>query len=428
MRDPHFRSLLVLALMGAGCSGNKEPVKTEPVGETPSEVAPTEPGSAEMTPGSGKCDEPLLFAGALHPAVPGTPLELRRVQTRFEENTRTVVGQDGALCGDDAACTTSAEALWDAPPIRSDCGQVGCTNHVLITSAGGTPTALTQDALLGYLGQIDTAAEARLLAWSKGFDVSCAPSLEGQIYTVQATQHMSDCPVQTDTVSIQIDARGTLTETSRVEEKSGVCVGRLPPGVHAAGAPDCAGAWLAHAAEMEASSAHAFQVLAGELAAHGAPEALVQWALRAEQEELGHARTMAALAAQQGFAPAAVPLPQLPQRSLMAIALDNAEEGLGREVWGVLSALWQSQHAEDAQLRAAMRQIALDECSHAEFSRALHAWMQTQLSESEWAQVCARLEAVWAEEVGTCSLTSDAQTWLGMPPAALRQSARALLL
>ncbi len=422
MRDPHFRHLLVLTLMAAGCSGNKEPVVPEAPAPEPAPV------STEMQPGTGSCEEGLVYAGAMRPATAGAPLELRRVQTRFDDAERSVEGQDGAICGDDAACTTAAEALWEAAPIRSDCGQIGCTNHVLITAAGGTPSALSGDTLLAYLGPIDTAAEARLLAWSKGFDVACSPALEGQVYVVQATQFMSDCPMQTDTVSIQIDAQGTMTETQRTEGPSGPCAGRLPPGTHAAADPRCAGAWLAHAAEMEASSAHAFRVLAGELAAHGAPEHLVAWALRAEQEELGHARTMAALAQQQGFAPAPVPLPQLPQRSLLAIALDNAEEGLGRELWGVLSALWQSQHAQDPQVRTAMRQIALDECSHAEFSRALHGWLQTRLTEAEWAQVCARAEAVWAQGPGTDSLTSSAKGWLGLPPPELFERAREMLV
>lgn len=429
MRDPHFRSLLVLALMTAGCSGNKEPVSSDPVGSDPVEVTPVEVApSVGMAPGTGRCDEALVFSGAMNPAIPGAPLELRGINNEMGNPGQSVLASDGVLCQDDAACATAAEGLWGGALIRNDCGQIGCRGHQLVTSTAGTPSVLTQDTLLAYLGTIDTAAEARLLAWSKGFDVSCSPALEGQLYVVQATQFMSDCPMQTDTVSIQIDSKGTLTETQRTKGEPGPCAGRLPPGVHASAAPNCAGAWLAHAAEMEASSAHAFQVLAGELAAHGAPEALVQWALRAEQEELGHARTMAALAQLQGFAPAAIPLPQMPQRGLMAIALDNAEEGLGREVWGVLSALWQSQHAQDPELRVAMRQIALDECSHAEFSRALHAWLQTQLSPEQWTQVCGRLEAVWAEEVGPSSLTSTAQGWLGLPPAALRESARALLL
>lgn len=422
MRDPHFRHLLVLTLMAAGCSGNKEPV----VPETPApEPAPV---GTEMQPGTGSCEEGLVYASAMRPATAGAPLELRRVQTRFDDAERSVEGQDGAICEEDPACTTAAEALWEAEPIRSDCGQIGCTNFVLITAAGGTPSALTGDSLLDYLGPIDTAAEARLLAWSKGFDVACSPSLEGQVYVVQATQFMSDCPMQTDTVSIEIDAGGALKETQRSKGEPGPCAGRLPPGVQVSGQAHSAGAWLAHAAEMEASSAHAFQVLAGELAAHGAPENLVAWALRAEQEELSHARTMGALAQQQGCSPAPIPLPQLPQRSLLAIALDNAEEGLGRELWGVLSALWQSQHAQDPQLRVAMRQIALEECRHAEFSRALHAWLQTQLSAGECAQICARAEAVWAKGPGQDSLTSSAKDWLGLPPPELFERAREVLV
>ena len=320
MRDPHFRHLLVLALMATGCSGNKAPANTDPVGVTPIEtMPPTAPVSTKMTPGTGRCDEALVFNGAMNPAIPGAPLELRGINNEMGNPGQSVVASDGVLCQDDAACATAAEGLWGGALIRNDCGQIGCRGHQLVTSTAGTPSVLTQDTLLAYLGPIDTAAEARLLAWSKGFNVSCSPALDGQVYVVQATQDMSDCPIQTDTVSIQIDAQGVMTETARTKGELGPCVGRLPPGVHSSAKATCAGAWLAHAAEMEASSAHAFQVLAGELAAHGAPEALVQWALRAEQEELGHARTMAALAAHQGFAPAAVPLPQLPHRGLMAM-------------------------------------------------------------------------------------------------------------
>ena len=174
MPDPHFRHPLVLTLMATGCSGSEEPVGTG------------------MQPGTGRCSEPLIFEGALRPGSGDAAAEPRRIGNHWGTIERRVVGPDGDLCDDDAGCAAAAETLWEATPIRIDMFQTSPVPYWLIASTDGTPAALTGETLLGYLEPIDTAAEARLLAWSEGSEVSCSPDLSGKVDVVQATQRMSD--------------------------------------------------------------------------------------------------------------------------------------------------------------------------------------------------------------------------------------------
>ena len=103
-------------------------------------------------------------------------------------------------------------------------------------------------------------------------------------------------------------------------------------------ARDLAGAWLAHAAWLEAASVYAFFRLADELALHGAPIALVRIARQSAMDEMRHAAVVASLAARYGARPAAVEVDPPAARSLEAMAIENAVEGCVRETWGAIVA------------------------------------------------------------------------------------------
>jgi hypothetical protein len=68
------------------------------------------------------------------------------------------------------------------------------------------------------------------------------------------------------------------------------------------------------------------------------------------------------------------------RRSLESIAIENAAEGVVGETWAALIAYWQARHAPTAELRAAYAEIADDELRHAELSRKVAAWAETQLA------------------------------------------------
>jgi hypothetical protein len=76
-------------------------------------------------------------------------------------------------------------------------------------------------------------------------------------------------------------------------------------------------------------------------------------------------------------------------RSLEAIAAENAVEGVVRETFGAAVALWQAKHARDAEVRAALRRIADDECRHAELSWRVARWARTRLPREAHARIDA---------------------------------------
>src|SRR6185295_13249702 len=121
-------------------------------------------------------------------------------------------------------------------------------------------------------------------------------------------------------------------------------------------------------------SIHAFRRLARELRAHGAPSDLVNAARACARDEARHARTMARLARAHGATIDRVHVEDVGTRDLEAIARENAVEGCVGETYGALLAIWQAEHAADADVRAAMREIAPDEMRHAALAWAVATW------------------------------------------------------
>ncbi|MBX3156499.1 MAG: hypothetical protein KF773_10905 [Deltaproteobacteria bacterium] len=176
--------------------------------------------------------------------------------------------------------------------------------------------------------------------------------------------------------------------------------GRRPAGLAAlrgTSADSEAGAWLAHAAWLEAASVHAFVHLANELAGHGAPDTLVRAALAAAADEVRHTELMTRLALRHGGRPVPPEVALPPVRGLADIAIENAAEGCVRETWGAIVALWQSHTALDPVARATFAAIARDELRHAQLAWAVDAWCAPRLDDADRARVVAAREHAMRE-------------------------------
>jgi len=182
-------------------------------------------------------------------------------------------------------------------------------------------------------------------------------------------------------------------------------------------ARDAAGVQLARDAHFEAASVYAFLDLARELARHGAPAHLRTAAMRAAIDEIRHARMMAAHAHARGARVAPVRLKKPKQRTLEAIAIENAVEGVVGETWAALIATYQAAHAP-AELRATYAAIAVDEARHAELAREVAAWANEKLFPAARARVAMRQRRA----VARIARHRLGAAELGMPTAEAQQS------
>ena len=161
-------------------------------------------------------------------------------------------------------------------------------------------------------------------------------------------------------------------------------IGRRPEGLvvsEAEGTTE-AGAFFARMEQLERAAVIAFERTATLLRAHDAPSHLVRDVLRAGREEERHVVLAARWRAHFGGALAPIDVPELDTRTLDALARENATEGCVHETWGAVLA---EAHARGA-LRASpilardLREIAIDEASHAALSHRLDAWLRGSVS------------------------------------------------
>lgn len=177
-----------------------------------------------------------------------------------------------------------------------------------------------------------------------------------------------------DTCTAGRDA-GTLSCTT-------LCVGgRAPAGLASLSAVDgSAGAWIARMAELETAAVVAFARLADELDAHGLA-AHAHHARQAALDEVRHADAVTRLALRLGHCPAPVHVGAAgPVRTLEEIAIENAAEGCGRELYGAVLNGWQAEHAADDRVRAVMGSIAGEERAHAGYSFQLAGALASRLT------------------------------------------------
>jgi hypothetical protein len=292
-----------------------------------------------------------------------------------------------------------------------------------------------REALIARLGSIDTVAEAVLVAAFDGHQV--CPGLRsdprdigmevrtrsGGGYELRITAERCGYPLTQELLAIAPD--GASTQLSKITLQRAMCtIGRRAPGLcesEAERSDSAAGAFLARAAQLEAGSIYAFYQLIRELSAHGAPESLRALALDAMLDEVAHAYEVAQLARAFGAEVVAAQLRETPLRSLLELALDNAQEGCVRETFGALLATYQAQVAEDARVRTALARIAEDETRHAALSWQLMAWITPRLAAHEREAVAAARREARArlEQESDFGLSAAERRALGMPTPAL---------
>ncbi len=230
----------------------------------------------------------------------------------------------------------------------------------------------------------------------------------------------SDCLAlcgQPVTCRLDEDA-GAVTCTPMCPMEAGPVDGRRPPRLDNAplATPDLGG-HFARMAFYEAASVEAFAILARELRAHGAPRALLESVNRARVDEIRHAELASALARRFGGVVIAPRVGRMKvTRTLLAIALENAREGCGRELFGAAIGLYQAEHARDPEVRAFYATIARDELRHASLALRMHAWLCAQLD----ARQRARVHKTWLRALRPREGFDRGDAVLGIPPAAQR--------
>ncbi|MDP1824110.1 MAG: ferritin-like domain-containing protein [Archangium sp.] len=369
------------------------------------------PDTSTSTPAI--CDDFQLSVRGLQPSVIPDVVELRVLTGRDFDPMATPrkVSSDGTACATataPATCQASFDALSPMSGFAAACLQI-CQDYHLATTRGDEVKAVaTLDELKTFLGPIDTAQEAMLIAFAQGYNITCGQADRGSAkavglgWEVIGTRGIACGPGTAVTRHfLSVTREGELSETRAeiIERGSPNCaIGRRPPGLSSSGASDCEvslGRFFAEAAHLEAASVPAFERLVIELTHHGAPQDLREAALSAALEEIEHTRVTAALARAFGAEPVMPVVHERPLRSLLELALDNAVEGCVRETFGALVAQYQAVHAEHPGVRAAMEGIARDELRHAELSWALDRWLDGALGVSERLAVrAARSEAV----------------------------------
>ena len=158
------------------------------------------------------------------------------------------------------------------------------------------------------------------------------------------------------------------------------------------------GQWFVNMAYLEEAAVVAFEYLTKELEAYNAPEELIQVAKEAIDEEREHTILTKALAARYDATPLAVEVEPFVLRPLAEIAYDNLAEGCIRETYGALSAVWQTEHAEDEAVRAVTHRIVHEESRHAALSWDIHRWLWPQLTPQE-QQKCQEIADTAIQEL-----------------------------
>lgn len=180
---------------------------------------------------------------------------------------------------------------------------------------------------------------------------------------------------------------------------SGGCVseGRRTDGLHAVDvdAFSSVGTYFANAAHLEAAAVLAFERLERELREQGAPPGLIGRMRRAARDERRHVEITSELARSFGAEPLPATAEPFASRSLFEIARENVIEGVVRETFGAAVALFRTERAATPKLRAALSEIAHDECRHAQLSWDMHAWMWSWLGAAERKAIeAARMAAI----------------------------------
>ena len=205
--------------------------------------------------------------------------------------------------------------------------------------------------------------------------------------------------------------------------------GRRPAGLvddGPAATPRSLGAYFAECAWLEAASVVAFRDLAVALRSVEAPASLVDACSAAARDEERHVALAEALTARFGGELRRVTVSSAKPQSIFDLALDNAVEGVIRETFGAAVALWRAENATDPGVRAAMREIAEDECRHAELALRIAAFLDEHLSAEQRSTIERTRHATARALVVSLDEPADALVDIAGVPS--RRRALALLL
>ena len=157
------------------------------------------------------------------------------------------------------------------------------------------------------------------------------------------------------------------------------------------------------AAQMEHASVAAFARLALELLAVGAPLDLVERAQLAGADEVRHAQVCLSLAQRfdgkrRSFGPLTMVGVAI-DTDLASIAASAVAQGCVVETCAALEARIAAEQAVDADLKAALSQIADDEARHAELSWAIAKWAQSRAGVTGAADVVVAMQTAFVQAV-----------------------------
>ncbi|MEM8607972.1 MAG: ferritin-like domain-containing protein [Myxococcota bacterium] len=297
---------------------------------------------------------------------------------------------------DAASCQEQVEGVKNGSPPR------------LITTRGAEVTTYVgEEALLEFLGPVDTPQEAMLVAFFDWFSVRCNDPSVGAVrlaadgYDVVATKITAECdPIIETRYLLHVGSDGQITEldSEAYSVEFGLCIGRRPEGLHErvrSSDERSPGTHFANIATLEAAAVTAFERLAADLTDLGAPRELVDDARAAARDEARHASIMGTVARHFGTEPEPPSIAPPESRDTFAIALENAVEGCVRETFGALAGCYQGLRASDPVVAAAMRSVSEDEVRHADLSHRVDAFLQTRLTPAERARLAeAKRDAI----------------------------------
>jgi rubrerythrin len=357
-----------------------------------------------------------------------------RVQDGYQTAPDEVLDRVGTLCANATNVATCKSAFAAVTrPARLTCSvPYPCSVHYLATTRGDEVRTYIagKDDLAGLAAPIDSIAEALFVA---GWDhpVTCENASYQQTadgfdiaYRFQTDRCSSGTSAVHD-VLLHVTRTGIITvvedkATPIAEEPAVACAAarRASDVVYEAMPhPHDPGAWLAHAAYLEAASVGSFARLARELAAHGAPAALVARVSGAAREERRHAQLLRRAARALGRSVPRSPKVARGVRGLEAIALENAIEGAARETWGAVVVCHQAERAERSDIRTIFSAIARDEASHAALAADIAGWLSLRLSPA--ANV--RVDGAWRATIAALGASAsrpvpeDVRVELGLP-------------
>jgi hypothetical protein len=390
MRD--YRKLVALVVSSVAASAGASTV-----------IACDDPAAGPVDYSGEPCAESRLLMG-LVPATPADYYELRTdrlTETTDSEGSATRVtrtttlAQRGILCAsarDKGACQNAYKALTKTFEGQSCQTFRGCPSSTyLVVSRGNEIVALDRpETVADELRPIDSSSEAALVAFFAERPALCTAQSPAELddgsYRV-VSRVETPCAGPVDGYDLRVSPTGELStvSTSRLREATGAC-GRRPRGLEAIEASDGddPGDFFGRSCTLERASVHAFVRLERELRAHGAPGRLVASARRSAREEARHTALTMRLATKYG---ARAERPRLHSasepRPLVALAIENAEEGCAVETFGAVLAEWQARHAEDDDVARVYASLAADEARHAELSWQVHVWAITRLDQAE---------------------------------------------